>query len=295
MKILFVDDEDNIRELFQEYFHREFDVHLASNGEEALLAATTQSFDLIISDISLPKLNGIQFIQKLRSESIYTPFVVITGDSDIQIAIDVFRMGAVDFFLKPFRMESLRLRIKKFENTDNDTNLLFHTGEVSLVAGDYTLLFRPKIKNINKYVALILEPILNNPRAREEDLLSLKVVLYELIANAIEHGVAGVSYQEKQKLLEANEDYFLYVDRKCEQCQLSIEVHVSLDQNGIQIMIKDDGEGFDLASVPNPIENPGANLVSGRGIFLAKMNIDTIKYNQKGNEVRFYKHWTTPV
>lgn len=97
MKILFVDDEDTIRELFWEYFKDEFNVTLASDGQEALAISNQNTFDLIISDISLPKLNGIQFIQKLRADGNQTPFLVITGDSDIQIAIDVFRMGAVDF------------------------------------------------------------------------------------------------------------------------------------------------------------------------------------------------------
>lgn len=98
MKILFVDDEETIRELFWEYFKDEFNVTLASDGMEALAISNQNTFDLIISDISLPKLNGIQFIQKLRADGNQTPFLVITGDSDIQIAIDVFRMGAVDFF-----------------------------------------------------------------------------------------------------------------------------------------------------------------------------------------------------
>ncbi len=49
---------------------------------------------------------------------------------------------------------------------------------------------------------------------------------------------------------------------------------------------------FSLQDVPDPIENPAANLVSGRGIFLAKMNIESIVYNERGNEVRLFKPWS---
>ncbi|PJZ84508.1 ATP-binding response regulator [Leptospira harrisiae] len=291
MKILFVDDEDTIRELFWEYFKDEFNVTLASDGLEALAISNQNTFDLIISDISLPKLNGIQFIQKLRADGNQTPFLVITGDSDIQIAIDVFRMGAVDFFLKPFRMEALRSRIKKFENADIDLSLLFNSGEIIQFSADCRIKLRPQIKKLNSYIAFIVKQILNSPLATHEDLISIKIVLYELLANAIEHGVAGVSYAEKQECLEANEDYFKLVDARCAENNSFVFVEISMDDVGITIVIRDEGTGFAVSQIPNPVVNPAANLVSGRGIFLAKMNIDSIVYNEKGNEVRFFKTW----
>lgn len=291
MKILFVDDEETIRELFWEYFKDEFNVTLASDGLEALTISNQNAFDLIISDISLPKLNGIQFIQKLRADGNQTPFLVITGDSDIQIAIDVFRMGAVDFFLKPFRMEALRSRIKKFENADVDLTLLFNSGEIIQFSADCKIKLRPQIKKLNSYIAFIVKQILNSPLATQEDLISIKIVLYELLANAIEHGVAGVSYAEKQECLEANEDYFKLVDSRCAENNTSVFVEISMDDVGITIVIRDEGSGFAVSQIPNPVVNPAANLVSGRGIFLAKMNIDSIVFNEKGNEVRFFKTW----
>lgn len=291
MKILFVDDEETIRELFWEYFKDEFNVTLASDGLEAFTISNQNTFDLIISDISLPKLNGIQFIQKLRADGNQTPFLVITGDSDIQIAIDVFRMGAVDFFLKPFRMEALRSRIKKFENADVDLTLLFNSGEIIQFSADCKIKLRPQIKKLNSYIAFIVKQILNSPLATQEDLISIKIVLYELLANAIEHGVAGVSYAEKQECLEANEDYFKLVDSRCAENNTSVFVEISMDDVGITIVIRDEGTGFAVSQIPNPVINPAANLVSGRGIFLAKMNIDSIVYNEKGNEVRFFKTW----
>lgn len=292
MKILFVDDEETIRELFLEYFKDEFEIELAADGLEAYTIARLKKFDLIISDISLPKLNGIQFIQKLRADNDPTAFLVITGDSDIQLAIDVFRMGAVDFFLKPFRMDALRRRIKRYENADVDLVSLAQSGELKQFYAEFRYSIRPVIRKINAYVALISKQISSSPLSSIEDLVSIKIVLYELLANAIEHGVAGVSYKEKQAYLETNDDYFTLVDQKCRLNQNCIHLTVALDEFGVTVVIRDDGNGFDLTSIPDPLENPSANLVSGRGIFLAKMNIDTIVYNKEGNEVRFYKTWS---
>jgi CheY-like chemotaxis protein len=291
MKILFVDDEDNIRELFQEYFKSDFDVTVADNGLEALDLATSEHFDLIISDISLPKLNGVQFIKKLRFEGNLTPFIVITGDSDIQLAIDVFRLGAVDFFLKPFRMEALRLRIQKYENAVLDSLALFRDNEVIFHEGEMNIEIHPKFKNINKYVALIMQQFQTNPLIKEDDQLALKVVLHELLANAIEHGSAGISYKEKQTILESNEDYFSHVDDLCSKFDRKVFVYYKVDDQGIVLKITDQGVGFKLSEIPSPIDDPRGNLLNGRGIFLVRMNIDSISYNDKGNEVTITKSW----
>lgn len=292
MKILFVDDEETIRDLFFEYFKDEFQVILAADGLEAYEVASRHQFDLIISDISLPKLNGIQFIQKIRASGNRTPFLVITGDSDIQLAIDIFRMGAVDLFLKPFKMVALRSRIKKFETADIDLASLYSTGEVSNFNGECKFSIKPQIKKINSYVGLITQHISNSPISDNEDLIPIKIVLYELLANAIEHGVAGMSYNQKQRCLESNIDYLQLVDEHCNKSNRLVHVTLQLDDFGITIIISDDGDGFSLQDVPDPIENPAANLVSGRGIFLAKMNIESIVYNERGNEVRLFKPWS---
>ncbi|GBF51575.1 response regulator receiver domain protein [Leptospira ryugenii] len=289
MKILFVDDEENIRELFQEYFKKDYEITLAENGQEALDISLSQTFDLIISDISLPKINGIQFIKKLRFEGKATPFIVITGDSDIQLAIDLFRLGAVDFFLKPFRMEALRLRIQKYESADTDTYCLFQNHEIVYDQLHLKMTFLARIKNINKYVGLILNQISPNPKIKEDDLLNIKIVLYELLSNAIEHGCAGISYKEKQSILQANQDYFGLVDNKCKENDSHIHVVLKYDADELILSIADEGDGFNPADIPSPIENPDANLVNGRGIFLVRMNVDNLYYNEKGNEVTFHK------
>ncbi len=292
MKILFVDDEENIRELFQEYFQDEHEVFLADNGQSALELAVNENFDLIISDISLPKLNGVQFIKKLRFEGNHTPFIVITGDSDIQLAIEVFRLGAVDFFLKPFRMDSLKLRIKKYENAEIDFSSLFKNGEVACFHCEMNIEIVPKIKNINRYVALIIQYLHAKQDINEDDVLAIKVVLYELLANAIEHGSAGISYIQKQEILESNADYFEIVDNLCRELDRKIFLYFKLETDRIIIKITDQGNGFELSKIPSPIDDPRGNLLNGRGIFLVRMNIDSIEYNQLGNEVTVIKNWT---
>ncbi|EMO28405.1 response regulator receiver domain protein [Leptospira interrogans serovar Bataviae str. HAI135] len=93
----FLDDEEMIRDLFQEIFGIIHDLTLIGTAEEALEICKDKSFDLIITDVRLPKMSGIDFISRLRDKEINTPFIVITGNQDIEISIRALRLGAVDF------------------------------------------------------------------------------------------------------------------------------------------------------------------------------------------------------
>lgn len=289
MKILFVDDEEVIRDLFQEIFGSEYELVLAGTAEQGLTLAESETFDLIITDIRLPRMNGIEFITKLREKGVETPFIVITGNQDIQISINALRLGAVDFFLKPFRMEAIRYSLLRFKN-------LFYAGkdlvdkrmfQVRESRQKFGLL--PRLGNLNQYVHLILKSLSHLPNLHNEDQLSLKVALYELIGNAIEHGCARITYHQKQELMFQENDYFSYVDKICESKEEWIQVEVDYDDTRVTVILEDGGEGFDPARVPDPVQDPNASQLSGRGIFLVRMNVDSLSYNDKGNQVTFVK------
>ncbi|TGK13077.1 response regulator [Leptospira fletcheri] len=295
MKILFVDDEEVIRDLFQEIFGGEYELTLAGTAEQALEITTAESFDLIITDIRLPRMNGIELITKLREKGVETPFIVITGNQDIQISINALRLGAVDFFLKPFRMEAIRYSLLRFRN-------LFHAGKdlvdkrfFQIRESKQNFALIPRLGNLNQYVHLILRSISHLPGLHNDDLLSLKVALYELVGNAIEHGCAGISYHQKQELMFRESDYFAYVDRICESREDWIEVQIDYDDKQVVVVLEDNGEGFDPDRVPDPVNDPNASQLSGRGIFLVRMNVDSLDYNERGNKVTFIKKLQTQI
>jgi len=289
MKILFIDDEEIIRELFLESHKQFHKIDLAEDGKIGLKKALTNSYDLIVSDISLPQMNGLELIETIRKNRVQTPFIVITGDSDIQLAIDMFRLGAIDFFLKPFRMEVLLSRIEKItylekENTVQNDTVFFNELYLSTKIA-------PKIKKIQTIVKDISGKLENIGLIRPEDIFSIKIVLYELICNSIEHGIAGIHYYEKKRILENEEDYYERVDEICATKTDFVDLKIEAKPGFLKMIIEDNGAGFQIQEVPDPAVNPTLNMVSGRGIFLSKMNLSSIKYNQKGNRVEVIKTW----
>lgn len=82
-------------------------------------------------------------------------------------------------------------------------------------------------------------------------------------------------------------DYFDHVDRICDTLSEFVHLEVGFENQKVQVSLKDPGTGFDPNKVPDPVTDPNASHLSGRGIFLVKMNVDELVYNDIGNEVRF--------
>jgi DNA-binding NtrC family response regulator len=112
--VLAVDDEQNIRRLIRNEFSLEgYKVTTAKTGEEGLSLIGHKSFDVVLLDIKLPKLNGIEVLRKIKERSSTTEVIMITGYGDIQSAVDALKLGARDYVTKPFKLDDLLTLVKK--------------------------------------------------------------------------------------------------------------------------------------------------------------------------------------
>ncbi|HYY52328.1 MAG TPA: sigma-54 dependent transcriptional regulator [Myxococcales bacterium] len=109
-RILIVDDEESTRELFAELLQRwGYDVDQTADGHGALKLAAETHPDVIISDLVMPKLDGLALVRALREEQPDTPVVIITGKGTIDVAVEAVREGVFDFVEKP--LDPARLRV----------------------------------------------------------------------------------------------------------------------------------------------------------------------------------------
>lgn len=112
-RILLVDDDETVRDVVGHYLRAAtYEVVEQGDGIDALLAATSEQFDLIILDLMLPGLNGIDLYQRLRAEHIETPIIMLTAKTDEQDRILGLEMGADDYISKPFSPRELVLRVQ---------------------------------------------------------------------------------------------------------------------------------------------------------------------------------------
>jgi len=102
LSVLFVDDDTEIVTRMQRYLEKIFNtVFIASNGEEALEKYSSKEIDLILTDIAMPKLNGIELVKKIRQEDEAKPIIIISAFSDLEYLKDAISYGVNGYLLKP--------------------------------------------------------------------------------------------------------------------------------------------------------------------------------------------------
>ncbi len=110
--ILVVDDKKNVRQLLSEFLTgHAYQVNVASNGVEAFESIQKQTPDIILLDIMMPKMDGYEFIKKLRTND-NLPVIMITAKQHESDLIKGFDLGADDYIIKPFRLSELLVRLK---------------------------------------------------------------------------------------------------------------------------------------------------------------------------------------
>ncbi len=112
-RILIVDDNREIRTILEEYLKEEgYAAEGAGNGREALQKHGVKPFDLIITDLNMPGMTGLELIKEIGKEESITEFIIITGYASLDTAIEAVKAGAFDYIVKPFRIEELKVVIK---------------------------------------------------------------------------------------------------------------------------------------------------------------------------------------
>lgn len=123
-KILAIDDEQNIRHLIKnELSLEEFDVTTASSGEEGLRLVNRQDFDVVLLDIKLPKMSGIETLRCLKEKSYATEVIMITGYGDVQSAVESLKLGARDYVTKPFKLDDLLALVRQAVRAKRDQTI----------------------------------------------------------------------------------------------------------------------------------------------------------------------------
>ncbi len=119
MTVLIIDDEPGLRQTVSLILGEEgYEVHTASDGEEGLARAAELEPDIILCDVRMPRLNGIDFLERYRSEGGQALVIVMTAYGGLDLAIEAMKKGAYDYISKPFGADQLVLLLKKAEERE---------------------------------------------------------------------------------------------------------------------------------------------------------------------------------
>ena len=114
-RILVVDDDNGVREALSEFLlSLGYVVEAVENGEQALTSYEKGSFDVVMADLIMPNMDGMELLRRIREiRSDEVVFLMITGHPSIGTAVEAINRGADDYITKPFHLEDVKLRISK--------------------------------------------------------------------------------------------------------------------------------------------------------------------------------------
>jgi DNA-binding response OmpR family regulator len=256
---LIVDDEEEIRTSLSKIVEQLNLIPLtAQDGLEALNLLSSKKIDLIITDLMMPKMDGLKFIVKSREISPSIPIAVISGYGDAKNATFALTRGAFNFITKPFTIQEvenvirkgLRLREislsndKLLQNVRNQTEIVIPSYPHLLSSVTFYTIKECQWRGIDN------ENVLNN----------ISVCTDELLTNALVHG-------------------------NTKNPNKKISVTLNFNAEKLTLTIKDEGKGFDVKKFSQQLKGNHINIPTKRGLFIVEHLMDGISFNEQGNEI----------
>ncbi|MGL5348437.1 MAG: response regulator transcription factor [Peptostreptococcaceae bacterium] len=184
MRILVIEDNTQILDSIYNELSNHFEVEKCSDGEEALYIVERDIYDLIVLDLMLPNVDGLDILRDIRKKENHTPVLILTAKEELDDKVEAFNLGANDYLTKPFYMEELIARVYailrtngklecnngiKFKDLYLDTNkkvVFIDNNEIELQNKQFKLL---EYFILNKGVILLKEQIYDRIWGMESD------------------------------------------------------------------------------------------------------------------------------
>jgi len=288
-KILVIDDEKPLRDLLKIALTEEgYEVIEAKNGIEGVEKFKELNPDIVITDVNMPEVSGIEVARKIKEISKDTDVIIMTGYGTEELVIEALRNGASNYIKKPIHLKELYTIL-------DSIILKRETRKRYEIIKDVVNFEEKKIildNDLSRVWGVVNQVFFNVPSHIEsKSIEGLKLGLYEIIVNAIEHGNLGITYEQKKEALQKN-TYSSLIKERIKQANKQgkkILIFSTLVPEKIVIKVHDQGKGFDISKLPKAHEPENLLDSSGRGILLASLYFDTIDYKEPGNKVRLEK------
>ena len=208
MRILIVEYEESLAELVANRLKKEkYTVDIANDGEEGLYNALEDLYDLIILDIMLPNINGIDILKEIKKNNIKSKVIMLTAKSELEDKLLGFSEGANDYIPKPFHIDEVVARVNAQLRTEKVKNNNLEFGDLILDLKTSDIINKnnnEKINIINKEFQL-LEYFMNNPnQVLSKEMIYDKVwgLDNDSISNNLEAYLSFI--RKKLKLINSN-------------------------------------------------------------------------------------------
>ncbi len=291
-KILIIDDEKPVRDVLNIALTEEgYLLSVAANGKQGLQIFQEEEPDIVITDVMMPEMDGIEVTKKLKDASDNVDVIIMSGFGTEELVIEALRARASNYIKKPIAFDEL------FNILDA---IIFKRENRKRIEVAKDIVFKEQKEiiignNVSEVWGIVNQILFNiHSSISHNTIEGISIGLYEIIINAVEHGNLDISYEEKSLALQNNSYQKLLNDRKIEadRQKKNVFINCRYSRDDIVVEVKDQGEGFDLKNLPD-MTNPETIISDhGRGILLASLFFDEVNFREPGNCVELIKRFS---
>jgi CheY-like chemotaxis protein/anti-sigma regulatory factor (Ser/Thr protein kinase) len=271
-----------------------FDVDQAGDGVAALAALRAGLPDVIVTDLEMPRMDGLALVEAVRCEHPSVPVVLVTAHGSEEIAARALRCGATSYVPKRYLGTDLVQVVRQIA-----AMAAADPGRVRVIETLEETRLRFALPNDDSLVAPLIrrleEVMLEMGLCVRADQIRLAVALREAIVNAIDHGNLELDTELRQdderiyrRLGDERRQQSPYRDRR-------VRVEVAATRAEATFVVRDEGPGFDPATLPDPTDPANLLRVGGRGLLLIRTIMDEVTFNATGNQITLVKRRQAPT
>lgn len=294
--VLIVDDSSVDRELARSLLQSgsSLDVEFAEDGALALEAISRSAPDLVVTDLHMPNMNGLELVEEIHSNHASIPVVLVTGKGSEELAVLALKQGAAGYVPKAelandlFRTAMQVLAVSRADQGLRELRAYWvETNCTFKLPTDYNLI-APQVEQLTETIDAM--QLLDRT-----ELVRVAMAVEEALSNAIYHGnleltseeLASVGYDladpEADTIIDTRMKSSPYKDRE-------VSVGAQFSRTQIRIEVEDQGPGFDHAGSRSPEDVIADGTLSGRGLAKMRLFCDEVTFNERGNVVTLVKN-----
>lgn len=265
----------------------------ASSAEAALEKIERHRPDVVVTDLVMPGMDGLELVEAVRGLIPDLPMVLVTAFGSNEIASRALKQGAASYVPKERLADELAATVESVLGLARESQK-----QAQLLESLTESRFRFEVPNEENLIPGLVEFLqdricCHHPKCDENQLMQIGIALQEALRNAMHHGNLEVSSELRQHSVA---DYNAKVEERLGEdayASRRVSVEVKLAGGVFICSVLDQGPGFDPSAVPDPTHEENLLKTSGRGLFLIATFMDSVDYNESGNEIVMTKRLTT--
>lgn len=267
---------------------RDLGVAYATNGVEALDKLESSEVDIVVTDLVMPEMDGLELVAEIRSRFPLVPVILVTSQGSEETAVKALQQGAASYVPKRSLASDLAETVDVVLSSAAQQRV--RSELMDSMTRSESLWSLPNDRRLfGPLVSFLQESLAGLGLLDEAERTRVGVALEEALVNAAEHGNLEVDSALRSKDRKA---YLALVQERLQQSpykERRIRLEVRLTPEEAVFQVRDQGNGFDPSSLPDPRDPENLLKVSGRGVLIMRTFMDEAHFNETGNEVTLVK------